>query len=165
MPQLAIVPPQKEKTPKKKKPQTSETKPVKVALKTKGAVYEALGQFLGHEIAAKIALYVLSITLGAFFPLTGYMSAHSGISLAWHSAPAMCLTVFCLLFSLPTALQFGKVAFTGKKVWGSALGLELAMLTAAPFYARWALGLLVVVNVLSTYYNLSTGKKFGEAIE
>lgn len=138
------------------KPKKSRAKAVAAP---RGAIFRTLRQFLQRDSAAEIALYVLAIAGGAFFPICGYVSFHSASG--W---PSYVLTVCCLAFSLPTCWQFGQVAFDGVKGKGFALALELAMLVAPKFFAIAALCVLVVVNVVACYYNLSTGKKFSDQL-
>ena len=135
----------------------SKRKPSKVAA-PRSPVFKAFRQVLRRDSLADIALYLFAIICGGFFPLCAYLSAHSGNG--WLSFSSV-LTAFCLAFSVPTALSFGNVAFDGYKVYGFAFGLEFAMLVShSKTLSIVALGLLIVVNVVACYYNLSTGKKF-----
>jgi hypothetical protein len=72
----------------------------------------------------------------------------------------------CLAFSLPTALQIGKVAFDGIKGAGFAFALEMAMLFA-PHKALQilALTILMVCNILAVFYNLQSGKQFEALVQ
>lgn len=158
MAKLSIVP---VATPQPKK-KASAPRKVKPAVAPRGPVFNAFKQVVRNEKAAEIALYGFSGVAGAFFPVTAYVTAHHGFALDWAHTPQIALTAFCLAFSVPTTLQFGSLAFSGLKAKGFALGLEFAMLAAHPILAIIALTMLVWVNVVSCYYNVSTGKKFSE---
>jgi hypothetical protein len=150
-----------------KKPKTKARKPkTGSTLLPKSPIYKALHEFFQNDGVAQVALYVLGIVKGAFFPVCAYATSH-GIVWEWSfpTAGAILLTIFCLAFSVPTALQFGRVAFDGIKGNGFAIGLELAMLTAYKPLALVALGLLVVINILAAFYNLRSGKQFTDIVE
>jgi O-antigen ligase len=107
----------------------------KSTIRPRSPIYRALYEFLQHETAATVALYLLGIAKGAFFPACAFFTAHS-ITLQAHPiiiTVKVILTAFCLMFSFPTALQFGKVAFDGYKGIGFAVGLELAILGMIQF--------------------------------
>lgn len=150
-----------------KKPKKKAKPANKSTIKPRSPIYRALYEFLQHEYLATIALYVLGIAKGAFFPACAFFTAHS-ITLQAHPAiitVKVILTGFCLMFSFPTALQFGKVAFDGYKGIGFAVGLELAMLVAVKPISIAAFILVTIINVLAAFYNLRSGKQFTTLVE
>lgn len=160
---LSIVPDLPKKPQSKKKPKVAARKST---IKPRSPIYKALYEFLQHEKAAITALYVLGIVKGAFFPICAFVTFHHIVwAISIPCATQLVLTVFCMCFSLPTAFQFGKVAFDGIKGKGFALGLELAMLVAWMPLAYAAAGILTVINILAAFYNLRSGKQFTELVE
>lgn len=160
---LSIVPDVPKKPQPKKKAAAKKTAST---IKPRSPIYKALFEFLQNHKAATVALYVLGIAKGAFFPICAFVTAH-GIVWQWSFATAfqVALTAFCLMFSVPTALQFGKVAFDGYKGIGFAIGLELAMLAATSEISYAAAGILTVINILAAFYNMRSGKQFTDLVE
>jgi hypothetical protein len=164
---LSIVPDIPKKSQPKKKITVATKKPKNgTTIKPKSPIYTALHEFFQHHKTAVIALYVLGIVKGAFFPVCAFVTSHN-IVWQWSFATVFqfALTVFCLLFSVPTALQFGKVAFNGYKGVGFAIGLELAMLAGSTKIGYFAAGILTVINILAAFYNMRSGKQFTDLVE
>lgn len=151
----------KRSTPRKK----SKPRP-KEASRPKGPIYTALVEFFGSHKIALPMLYVMACVKGALFPAGAFFTMHYTVwLLSIACAAKAAVIVFCLGFSLPTALQFGKVSFDGIKGQGFAYGLELLMLVSMPMLSWSAYIVITFINVLSAFYNLRTGKQFTNIVE
>jgi hypothetical protein len=150
---------------KKKTRKTAKTR--KMALQTRSPIFTAIGQFVKNEKAAHVVLYLASVFKGCIFPATAFYTAHYSFIPGVRTVPNAgyaAIVILCLAFSLPTAYQFGSVAFTGIKAKAFAPALELIMLIADKPFSYTALALLLFVNIIATYYNMSTGKEFSELL-
>ena len=144
---------------------TKKKTPTRAGNKFKGGIFTAILQMVRKEKSAIRMIYLFAVVLGAFFPMCAYISK-SCATISWQGTPCLLLTAACLAFSLPTALQIGKVAFSGIKGKGFAFALEMAMLFAPnkPVQVS-ALIILITCNVLAVFYNLQSGKEFSTLVE
>lgn len=126
-------------------------------LQFKGGFYLALSQFFRNHTLSVCVMYAFSVIIGSLLPITAYNAKHM-LDYTWHGAFIGIIMLGCMIFSLPSLYKFGLIMFDNKKALGFSVALEFIMLANFSKLSPLALAIVCSINVLSVFYNASTGK-------